>query len=88
MKKICDNYFCFNCIFLDEHIKDNNKNLIISSFRCSIHNANYSYFCKKCNVYLCNYCLKDESNEHNNQEKINLYEIMLTKNQAGKIKIN
>ena len=84
--KLCDNCFCSDCIFLDKHISKNNKNLIISSFKCSIHNANYIYFCKECNVYLCNYCIKDESNEHNEHQKTNLYELMPTKNQIEKIK--
>ena len=84
--KICDNYFCFNCVFLDEHIRNCNKYLIINSFRCSIHNANYFYFCKKCNTYLCNYCHKDELNEHYNHYKKNIYELMPTKNQIEKIK--
>lgn len=72
----CENIYCHNCYYYDEHIKKDIKNLRKKQNKCLIHNSPKSYFCENCDKNICPLCYKNNSCK---QHKVkNLFDIIPT----------
>ena len=76
--KLCEHFFCTSCFTFHKHFMKNIDNILIISTNCEIHNNNIMYYCLECKKYICNFCIKN-SNIHEEHKKINLYELMPSK---------
>ena len=86
--KKCNKYYCTLCFIEDEHIKNDINNIEIETKKCKLHNRELVYYCIDCRQNLCNFCLKNESeNERNKKHKIfNLIALMPTKEKIINLK--
>ena len=63
----CKKFYCVNCYINDEHIKNDQSNLITSFKICKIHQKKLTDYCVNCEKEICVFCLK--KNEENNPHK-------------------
>ena len=85
--KKCNKKYCEFCFFYDEHIKENNKELLMINNKCEIHKRDITLYCTECQKHLCIFCLKDtESKTYCSHYKENLYEIIPSSKDINKIK--
>ena len=85
--KKCSKIYCEFCFFYDEHIKENNKELLMINNKCEIHKRDITLYCTECQKHLCIFCLKDtESKTYCSHYKENLYEIIPSSKDINKIK--
>ena len=85
--KKCEKIYCNLCLVLDEHIRDNNKNILLIDNKCSVHKKDLTLYCKDCHKHLCMYCVDDsEDNIHYKHSIENLYKIKPSTNKIDKIK--
>lgn len=64
----CQEIYCCYCFKFDEHIKNDIKNLFISTKRCKIHNKDIVQYCVNCEKYLCMYCSKNSTHINSDEE--------------------
>ena len=85
--KNCNRIYCGSCYLYDEHIKNNNQELLIINDKCKKHKKDLTLYCSKCNEHLCIYCIENnEDNIHYNHNIKNLYEIIPSQKELNEIK--
>ena len=83
----CNEIYCCYCFKLDEHIKNNIDNLMITKKRCLIHKKDLVQYCFDCRKNLCIYCTKenDDKNPHYQHEIENLIDLIPPENEIHKL---
>ena len=83
----CNEIYCCYCFKLDEHIKNNIDNLMITKKRCLIHKKDLVQYCFDCRKNLCIYCTKenDDKNPHYQHEIENLIDLIPPENEIDKL---
>ena len=85
--KKCRKIYCAFCFIYDEHIKDNNKDLLIINNKCTIHKKDLTLYCKDCHKHLCIFCFEDtEDNIHYGHDIKKLYKIIPSNKEVNEIK--
>ena len=78
----CNNFYCINCFFKDEHIEQKINNLIINSNKCSKCNKELSIYCLDCGEKTCDFCLKEaQASPHENHQVEYILESLPTNKQ-------
>ena len=83
----CKGIYCGYCFKLDEHIKNNINNLIITKNRCLIHKKDLMQYCVNCQKNLCAFCAKDNihSNPNDRHDIKSLFEYIPTNYEIEKL---
>jgi len=83
----CKNIFCCYCFKLDEHIKNNINNLLLTKKRCSIHKKDFTLYCINCKKNLCVFCAKDKihTNSNDKHDIKSLYEFIPSDNEIESV---
>ena len=81
----CKNVYCCYCFNLDEHIKYNINNLLLTKKRCLIHKKDFTLYCINCKKNLCIFCAKDKIHTKENHDIKILYKIIPSENEIESI---
>ena len=83
----CNEIYCCYCFKLDEHIKNNIDNLMITKKRCLVHKKDLVQYCFDCRKNLCIYCTKEneDKNPHYQHEIENLNDLIPPENEIDKL---
>ena len=85
--KSCRKIYCVFCFIYDEHIKDNNKDLLIINNKCTLHKKDLTLYCTDCHKHLCIFCHKDnEDNNHCEHDIENIYEVIPSLKEINELK--
>ena len=85
--KRCMKIYCGFCFVFDEHIKENNKELLLINNKCTIHKKDLSLYCLNCKQHLCIFCSENNDNDiHIEHDIESLYNVIPSKKGINEIK--
>ena len=81
----CKKIFCCYCFNLDEHIKNNINNLLLTKKKCLIHKIDFTLYCIDCKKNLCVFCATDEIHTKDYHDIKSLYEFIPSENEIENV---
>ena len=84
--KICKKIYCGFCFILDEHIKDNNRELLLINNKCTLHKKDLTLYCTKCHKHLCIFCVEDSKGHDHGYNIENLYKVIPSIKEVDEVK--
>ena len=81
----CKSVYCCYCFNLDEHIKNNINNLLLTKKRCLIHKKDFSLYCVNCKKNLCVFCANDKIHTKGYHDIKSLYKFIPSDNEIENV---